>query len=46
MTILAMFGEANIMGIVLEEEDHMKLKYLIEAMIASRSSRKSPMQHC
>lgn len=36
-----MFGEANAIDIILEEENKIKLKYLAATMIASRSSRKS-----
>lgn len=41
LTMLPMFGEANDMGIVLEEEDEVKLRYLTSTMIATRTSDKS-----
>lgn len=41
LTLLHLFGEANAMGIVPEEENQVNLKYLTGAIIASRSSTKS-----
>lgn len=41
LMMLPMFGETNAMGVVLEVEDEMKLKYLTFSMTASRTSDKS-----
>lgn len=38
---LLLFGEVNGMGIVPSEEEQVELKYLMVAMTAMRSSRKS-----
>lgn len=40
LTLLLMFGEANAMGIILEGEDQVNLKYLTVAMTSSRLSGK------
>lgn len=41
LTHLVLFGGANSTGVKLEGEDQVKLKYLVAAITASRSSRKS-----
>lgn len=41
LKLLSMFGKINAMGMVLEEEDEMKLWYVTSAMIASRTYSKS-----
>lgn len=44
MTLLPIFGKTNVVvlvGVVLEEEDGVKLKYLTFVMIASGTSGKS-----
>lgn len=38
--MLPLFGEANIVGIVLDEDDQVKVKYLIAARATSRMSGK------
>lgn len=41
LTILPMYGEANAVGVILEDDDGVKLKYLTSAMAVSRTSTKS-----
>lgn len=41
LTMLSMFGEAIAMGLVLEENDKVKLRYLTSTMTASRTFDKS-----
>lgn len=41
LTLLNMFTEDNAIEIIIEGEDHVKLKYVIVAMTASRSLGKS-----
>lgn len=40
LTMLPMFGEANAVGIILEEDDQVKLKFLTIFMTSSRMSGK------
>lgn len=44
LTLLALFGEPNALGLVLREEHQMKLKYLTATKTASRSSMKSTFE--
>lgn len=39
--MMPMFGEANVVGVVLEEESGVKLRYPTSVRTASRASRKS-----
>lgn len=41
LTMLSMFGEANAVEMVLKEDEHVKLKYLITIMTTSRTFGKS-----
>lgn len=41
LTMLPLFGEANDVAIVLEENDQVKLKHLTATMAASRTFGKS-----
>lgn len=41
LTLLALCGETDSMGIILEGENHIELKYLMVTLTASRPSEKS-----